>query len=586
MPRRLIFLANLLLFATSAHAQEAVAPDQSDAAPSIEQQVALTPEPKAANLVDGVAANYLSSRYARNKGDIGASITYLTKLHKQYPDSGDITSQLMIMQVVKGDLPLALALAQEVEKSDMMDPLAELLLVADSVKQGDFDKASKRINESFGQANGQLWVPLLDAWIDVGKGQMKNPVMIEQLPVTVGKAAALMNYHLALINNAAAFTDQATLNFQEAVGEGETPLRWLQMTQHFYDAHGKPAALKAAMDAFHEASPQIASEPLESMVITPADGIAEVLYTMGSVMQMAGVQHDAAVYLQLARYIRPDFYLVSLTLADVLKDGDYNALSNAALASIPAHSQLYVEAQLRQVLNLKVAGKNEEATKMLSSLIAAQPKAPQPWVVKGDLLRADKKFTEAAVAYGEGIKRIDVPSKNDWAIYYSQATCYERLNQWDNAKAGFEKALTIAPNQPDVLNYYAYSMVVRGEDIEKSRDMLLRAVDRRPSDANIVDSLGWAYFLLKDYPNALIYMERAVDLMPSDVTVNDHLGDVYFRLGRKKEALFQWQRALTYKPDQQQLLLIQQKIANGGLPDSEKPARAAVEPAPSSIDVN
>ncbi len=584
MLHRLIFLANLLLFATSAHAQEVVAPDQSDAAPSIEQQVALTPAANKPDLAEGVAANYLSSRYARSNGDIGASITYLSKLHKQYPDNGEIASQLMIMQVVKGDLPLALTLAREVEKSDAIDPLAELLLVVDMIKQADFDAASKRVNASFGQANGQLWVPLLDAWVDVGKGQMKNPVMIEELPVTVGKAAALMNYHLALINNAAGFTEQATQNFHEAVNEDDTPLRWLQMMQHFYDEHGKPALLKPAVDAFHTNNPKLASQRLESLVITPADGISEVLYTMGIVMQMASVHHDAAVYLQLARYLRPDFHLASLTLAEVLKEAGYYALSNAAIASIPAHSQLYTEAQLRQVLNLNAMSKNDEALKNLSALIVAQPDSIQPWVVKGDILRADKNFKDAIAAYSEAIVRIDAPSKNDWAVYYARATCLERLSRWDEAKEDFTKALAVAPNQPDVLNYYAYSMIVRGENIEQARDMLLRAVERRPNDAHIVDSLGWAYFLLKDYQNALVFMERAVDLMPSDVTVNDHLGDIYYRLGRKKEAQFQWQRSLTYKPDANEVLMIQQKISNG-LGESDKPARVAIE-KPASVDVN
>src|SRR5262245_27199283 len=91
--------------------------------------------------------------------------------------------------------------------------------------------------------------------------------------------------------------------------------------------------------------------------------------------------------------------------------------------------------------------------------------------------------------------------------------------------------------------------------------MIRRAVELRPNSAAIIDSLGWAYFRMGDYAQALEQIERAVELEPADATLNDHLGDVYWRLGRRIEARFQWQRALTLEPDNRQA--IETKLADG-----------------------
>ena len=66
--------------------------------------------------------------------------------------------------------------------------------------------------------------------------------------------------------------------------------------------------------------------------------------------------------------------------------------------------------------------------------------------------------------------------------------------------------------------------------------MLHRAVELRPDDGFIVDSLGWAYFRLGEYDKAVTYLERAVELEPGDPVINDHLGDAYWRVGREREA--------------------------------------------------
>ena len=88
-----------------------------------------------------------------------------------------------------------------------------------------------------------------------------------------------------------------------------------------------------------------------------------------------------------------------------------------------------------------------------------------------------------------------------------------------------------------------------GLNLARARQMLERAVELRPQDGNIADSLGWALFRLGDLPGALEWLEKAVELEPRNSTINDHLGDAYWAAGRDAEARFQWRRALDMDPD-------------------------------------
>ena len=104
--------------------------------------------------------------------------------------------------------------------------------------------------------------------------------------------------------------------------------------------------------------------------------------------------------------------------------------------------------------------------------------------------------------------------------------------------------------------------------------MIQRAVELKPTDGYIIDSLGWALYRMGDFPGAVTNLERAVELKPLDPTINDHLGDAYWQVGRKREATFQWAHARDLKPEAEELPKIEAKIANG-LPEDTSSAASA-----------
>ncbi len=162
-------------------------------------------------------------------------------------------------------------------------------------------------------------------------------------------------------------------------------------------------------------------------------------------------------------------------------------------------------------------------------------------------------------------------------IFYFRGICYERSHQWPKAEADLQEALKLFPEQPHVLNYLGYSWIDQGVKLDEGMDMIKRAVQQRPDDGYIVDSLGWAYYRLGNYEEAVKQLERAIELKPEDPTINDHLGDAYWRIGRVLEARFQWAHARDLKPDPEDLPKIEDKLKNGLPEETSSQAKAAPE---------
>src|SRR3954453_21954315 len=156
----------------------------------------------------------------------------------------------------------------------------------------------------------------------------------------------------------------------------------------------------------------------------------------------------------------------------------------------------------------------------------------------GDLLRRKNRFAEAAEAYGAAISRTGTPNRANWPLFYERGVALERAGKWPEAEADFQYALQLAPDQPNVLNYLAYSWTERGEKLTEARAMLERALGQRSNDGAIIDSFGWVLLKQSETEAALKQLSRAVELQPEDPVINGHLGDALAAPGRLAEAGF------------------------------------------------
>ena len=148
-------------------------------------------------------------------------------------------------------------------------------------------------------------------------------------------------------------------------------------------------------------------------------------------------------------------------------------------------------------------------------------------------------------------------------MLYARGITLERAKRWPEAEKDFLRALEFEPEQPFVLNYLGYSWIDQGLNLARAQDMIRRAVELRPNDGYIIDSLGWGYYRLGKFEEAVREIERAVQIRPEDPIINDHLGDVYWCVGRELEARYQWQRALSLGAETDRENTIKSKLAVG-----------------------
>jgi tetratricopeptide (TPR) repeat protein len=327
------------------------------------------------------------------------------------------------------------------------------------------------------------------------------------------------------------------------------------------------------MEGIREAK---AGKKLPPLVDSPQAGAAEALYGIGASLSRlgGGGENLALVYLQLSLYLAPNHSLALLSLADLYDSAKKPAMAIKVYERVPANSPLKRNAQIQLAIDLDAADRSDEAINILKGVTSEDPKDVEAIYALGNIERGRKKFADCTQTYTKGIDALpSATDKGNWVYYFSRGMCEERSKQWSKAEVDMKKALELQPELPDVLNYLGYSWIDQGVNIDDATKMIKRAVDQRPDDGLMVDSLGWAYFRTGNFEDAVKTLERAIGLKPEDPTINDHLGDAYWRVGRTLEAKFQWAHARDLKPEPEELPKIEAKIENG-LPE-ETPASAA-----------
>ena len=218
--------------------------------------------------------------------------------------------------------------------------------------------------------------------------------------------------------------------------------------------------------------------------------------------------------------------------------------------------------------SLEESGRTKEARSELRELATQQLTRIEPLLALADILRIQEEYNDAIVVYDEAISRVDPIETRHWSIFYARGMSLERNGNWERAELDFLQALRLQPDHPLVLNYLGYSWVEQGTKLIEAKSMIQRAVQQRPNDGYIVDSLGWVLYRLQEFEAALVHLERAVELRPDDPVINDHYGDALWAIGRHSEAKFQWLRALSLDPEKKLQESVQKKLKR---PNPKKP---------------
>ena len=572
--------------ATWARAQERLA-DNSAQFPNSHDLKALT-----------TSGSYLAARHASVERDAASAAAFYRSALRTDPKNNELLDRAFISSVADGDVDEAVKLADRILAVDKSNRVARLVVGVQDLKLKKYSAAQLNIKQSIRGPITDLVATLLSAWASYGAGDAK--VGVADIDKLTGPEwyPIFKDLHAGMILELANKEKDAGTRFERAYKLDNSMLRVAEAYAHWLSRNKDD---KAAQVIYEDFNKKLARHPLveEGMRDTKAGkklpplvdsaqaGAAEALYGIGATLTRRGGEDLALVYLQLALYLQPNHPMALLSLADLYESVKKPQMAIKVYERVPASSPLKRNAQIQLATDLDAADRSDEAIKILKSVIAEDSKDLDAIMALGNIERGRKKFADCAQTYSQGIDVLpDATDKANSVYYYYRGICEERSHQWPKAEADMKKALELQPEQPHVLNYLGYSWIDQGVNLDDGMKMIKRAVEQRPDDGYIVDSLGWAYFRIGNYDDAMKNLERAVELRPEDPTINDHLGDAYWRVGRKLEAKFQWAHARDLKPEPDDLPKIEEKIANG-LPD-EPPGTAAAsadKPADKKDDV-
>ena len=564
------------------------------AANAVEKAAAEPPVAFDAMSVDTFAGAFLAARTADNDYDYPTAIALYRTALKYDPANIEVRERLMICLFMNGDFDQGVSEAEKLKDDPAVERIATIARGIEAIRTKDYARADTLLKYDGPNELDRMVNTLLTAWSLQAQGKATDAIkLIETLdgPEWYG---IFKNYSAGLIAASAGDVETARKKLSETIANRD---EGASATDSYMRAVFALAALEAkagnqqkALDAIavgEEFAPgylplnalrktiETGAKP-DMPVKSVSEGMASVLFSVGAALnqsvQSAPDRENAQDI--VAFYLVTSYALAPTADAAVLLGGLAEGIDKPERAiewykRVPADSPLRRVSELQLGLNLANTGKVEEARSHLTAAIKAEPGDIRGYLAYGSLLSDQKQYDEMAKTYDKAVEIIGpMPKRADWSIFFQRGIAYERLKKWELAEPNFKKALELFPDQPQVLNYLGYSWVDMNVKLDEGLGMIRKAVDLRPDDGYIVDSLGWAYYRLGRFEDAVGELERAVELRASDATINDHLGDAYWRTGRKLEAIFQWRTALAMKPEEADAAKIKAKIKTG-LPESE-----------------
>ena len=296
------------------------------------------------------------------------------------------------------------------------------------------------------------------------------------------------------------------------------------------------------------------------------DVIGEFLFLISNLYSAQNEFEKSNFYLSLSNHINPKFvFNLSLVAENLYLNANYEK-SRIILRNFNKDQDFYY--WYRSKKEAQIISKTRNKKEALNYITSKFEKIKNPnnkFIFDvANFYKNSKEYDQAIKHYSLIINSLPENAEIKSDLLYRRGASYERLKDYSNADKDLLRSLEINPDDAYVLNYLAYSWLERDYKIDKAIEMLENAYASKSDDPYIIDSIGWAYYLVNDFVKAEIFLKRAVELMPEDPIVNDHYADILWRLDRKIQARYFWSMVLKMEDVERDLIdQIQIKLVEG-----------------------
>ena len=206
---------------------------------------------------------------------------------------------------------------------------------------------------------------------------------------------------------------------------------------------------------------------------------------------------------------------------------------------VPDHPQ-YKKAGLSIALLYNDLGKRQIAINVLESRLRTSPKDADILKYLASFYEQEQNHAKAISLLKEGLAHH--PENTD--LMFRLGVIQDKIGQKEDAIKTMAAVIEIDPSDASALNYLGYTLADQGIRLPEALALIQKAYDLKPDDAYIIDSLGWVHFQLKNYSQAILYLEKAADLTNFQTVIADHLGDAYDKTTQPQKALAAYKKAI------------------------------------------
>ncbi len=521
--------------------------------------------------------DYLVAKISNNENDYKVTKRFYQKIHRKNPTDLLALDRLLLLSLLDGDLLSANKYSFKLAQVGC-DNSKDACCMSNQSPQGHLVNGISYLNsykfnladQSFasiwhGDLANTSFVRLLRAWVWAKPETLDKSIgFIDLISSNDDRFTTLL--HKALIYDYADELELAEVYYDQILYQS-ADLYIINLYLNFLTRNNLEEKKKKVVEEFlseYDSSfiSNLLNQENRRLIENQLQGIGVVFFNSPSMIR--GLRPELLhLMFQLAAITSPNLHEINFMLANLLTSLEDYDKSIEVYKEIPTKHYLgeYASIQISNLYSLE--DNNKEAIEQLERFLKIN-KTFDGFLSLGNYYRYDSKWKQAAKAYQKAIDLgSDIDNQNLWEAYFKFGIVNERSDNWNEAENNFLKALELYSDQPDVLNYLGYSYIDMDTNMAVAKGMIEKALQQKPNDPYIVDSMAWYYFKTGDYEEAKSLLEYAIDLMPYDPIINDHYGDALWKLGQNVEARFHWSKALELDPEEETIAGIKIKILKG-----------------------
>tara|TARA_Y100000590_G_scaffold469307_1_gene656079 strand:- start:905 stop:2581 length:1677 start_codon:yes stop_codon:yes gene_type:complete len=283
--------------------------------------------------------------------------------------------------------------------------------------------------------------------------------------------------------------------------------------------------------------------------------ISEFFFIMSNLYASENEFEKSNFYFNLSYYLNPKFrFNLALQADNYFQIGEFEK-SKKILENFKKEDEIYYWYRVKKIA--QIINENEDETQSFEYIKNKfnQIEKPSLKIIyeMGNAVKGFEKYDLSIKYYSEVLSKLDSKSMVYADVLYRRGGSYERIGDEKNSDKDLLKSLEINPDEPHVLNYLAYSWLERNYKIDTAMNMLKKAHAQKQNDPYIIDSIGWAYYLIGNYIEAEKLLRKAIQIMPLDPIVTDHYGDILWKLGKKIQANYFWKSVLNLEDVEEEM---------------------------------